>query len=191
MTNIETIINYSDQFSFCFTLARNDDQNRNLIEANKMFFELTGYTSEEVKGKNCNFLQGELTNNEHIENIRESFRLNNASFQDILNYKKDGQMFINRLIIVPINLSGQKYLIGLQNKMRDIQSIEELKTAKFLSYKDVVIDSGDVSHYINNPLAIFIGGAQVNSSELIQKSLKRIKDFIINIDDKNKYPPRD
>jgi PAS domain S-box-containing protein len=188
MNNLETIVNYSDQFSFCFTLSKNDDQNRNLIEANKNFLELTGYTLKEIKGRNCNFLQGELTSNEHIKNIRKSFSLNTASFQDILNYKKNGQMFINRLIIVPIVLGGQKYLIGLQNKMKDIDSIEDLKTVKFLSYKDVVINSADVSHYIKNPLAIFVSGAQANKPEMVQRSLERIKDFIMNIDDKDKYP---
>ena len=58
-------------------------------------------------------------------------------------------MFVNRLIILPIKFRGEKYFIGMQNEIRQIDSLDELKKIKFLSYKDIDLDQSDIAHYVN------------------------------------------
>lgn len=73
-----------------------------LIYVNEQFTALTGYTSEEVVGQNCRFLQGRDTNPETISKIRKALNRQESIKIDILNYTKSGQQFWNELNIDPI-----------------------------------------------------------------------------------------
>lgn len=186
MTTFETLIENSYKFPFCFTVAKCRDD-RKMIWVNDKFFELTGYSKEEAIGRNCNFLQGEHTDCDHITNIRESFLKEHVVFQDILNYKKNKQMFVNRLIILPIKFRGEKYFIGMQNEIRQIDSLDELKKIKFLSYKDIDLDQSDIAHYVNNPLAIFVASQNRSFQDRELYALERLNNFLMRINSKE-YP---
>jgi PAS domain S-box-containing protein len=73
-----------------------------LIYANEGFERLTGYSAEDVVGRNCRFLQGPDTDPDTIEEIREAIRTDSACTVQILNYRKDGTPFWNRLSVTPI-----------------------------------------------------------------------------------------
>ena len=62
----------------------------------------TGYPPDEVLGQNCRLLQGPGTDPKTIEAIREALRSESPITVDILNYKKDGTEFWNRLRIRPL-----------------------------------------------------------------------------------------
>ena len=66
-------------------------------------FELqTGYSAEEALGRNCRFLQGPETSPFAVEAIRQALRAETTFTIDILNYRKNGDAFVNRLRIRPI-----------------------------------------------------------------------------------------
>ncbi len=73
-----------------------------IVFANKAFQNLTGYDSSEIIGKNCRFLQGSATNPKHVEMIRAALDTEQSIDIDILNYKKSGEPFWNRLHISPV-----------------------------------------------------------------------------------------
>jgi PAS domain S-box-containing protein len=73
-----------------------------IIFANDAFLELTGYTREEVTGRNCRFLQGALTDPESVARMREAIRHCRDIQVDILNYRKDGTTFWNALYVSPV-----------------------------------------------------------------------------------------
>ncbi|MFQ0814166.1 DNA helicase [Brucella anthropi] len=73
-----------------------------IVFANKAFQTLTGYDSEEIIGKNCRFLQGPATDPRHVEMIRAALDTEQSVDIDILNYKKSGEPFWNRLHISPV-----------------------------------------------------------------------------------------
>lgn len=88
-----------------------------MIFVSDEFEDQTGYSPEEAIGRNCRFLQGPDTNPHAIEAIRQGLKAETRFTIDILNYRKDGSSFLNRLRIRPI-YGGDGILIffaGAQN----------------------------------------------------------------------------
>ena len=73
-----------------------------MVYISKEFSKHTGYSLKESLGKNCRFLQGPETDENDIEHIRIALRSKQKITIDILNYKKNGEKFWNRLRIIPI-----------------------------------------------------------------------------------------
>ena len=73
-----------------------------MIYVSEEFERQTGYSAEEALGRNCRFLQGAETNPYAVEAIRLALRAQTRFSIDILNYRKDGSIFVNRLRIRPI-----------------------------------------------------------------------------------------
>lgn len=72
-----------------------------IVYANTSFFETTGYSPEEVIGRNCRFLQGPDTDPKALEQIRHAIANKERLSLDILNYRKDGSAFWNGLFLEP------------------------------------------------------------------------------------------
>ncbi|CAM8889694.1 unnamed protein product [Rhodiola kirilowii] len=87
-----------------------------IMYASAGFFKMTGYTSKEVIGRNCRFLQGSDTDPEELAKIRETLQMGSSYCGRLLNYKKDGTSFWNLLTIAPIKDETGKILkfIGMQ-----------------------------------------------------------------------------
>lgn len=79
-----------------------------IIYASGSFLALTGYTNDEVLGRNCRFLQGPETSSEVIEQMRNALAAGWPLQHEILNYRKDGKTFWNLLRIEPLNDSAGK-----------------------------------------------------------------------------------
>ena len=73
-----------------------------MIFVSEEFEKQTGYSAEEAIGRNCRFLQGPDTNPHAVEAIRKALKAETRFTIDILNYRKDGSPFVNRLRIRPI-----------------------------------------------------------------------------------------
>lgn len=88
-----------------------------IIFASGDFEEQTGYSPQEVLGRNCRFLQGPETDPNAIEAIRHALAAKTRITIDILNYRKNGEKFWNRLRIRPVfdKKGNLKYFIGNQN----------------------------------------------------------------------------
>ena len=70
--------------------------------ANAAFCALTGYSESEVVGRNCRFLTGNLTQQAVTEQIRASIRAQRPVLADILNFRRDGSVFRNGVMITPL-----------------------------------------------------------------------------------------
>lgn len=73
-----------------------------MIYVSEEFQKQTGYSAEEALGRNCRFLQGPETDPNAVEAIRHALKAQTVFTIDILNYRKDGTPFLNRLRIRPI-----------------------------------------------------------------------------------------
>jgi PAS domain S-box-containing protein len=88
-----------------------------IIYANPAFYRITGYSDEEVIGRNCRFLQGPGTNPRHIKAIREAIETGKAIDVEIVNHRKDGSRFVNELHLSPVfGEDGEvRYILGIQH----------------------------------------------------------------------------
>lgn len=103
--------------------------NQPLIYANPAFYQVTGYTPAETIGFNCRFLQGADSDQQAVHTIREALGNEASCTVELLNYRKDGSPFWNRLSIVPIfDRDGTlTYFVGIQS---DLTAAKEAEKAR-------------------------------------------------------------
>lgn len=121
------------------TISDNRLPDNPIVYANGGFEKLTGYQIEEVLNKNCRFLQGPDTNPEKVDEIRRAVREQRECTVELLNYRKDGTPFWNRLSITPVrdDEGNVTNYIGIQSditKRKDaedalVTTARQLKTA--------------------------------------------------------------
>ncbi|KAL7083885.1 hypothetical protein ACP275_14G189400 [Erythranthe tilingii] len=87
-----------------------------IMYASSGFFTMTGYSSKEIIGRNCRFLQGPDTDQKEVDKIRTAAKTGTSYCGRLLNYKKDGTPFWNLLTITPIKDDKGKTIkfIGMQ-----------------------------------------------------------------------------
>jgi PAS domain S-box-containing protein len=98
-----------------------------LIYVNEGFEKLTGYTARDVLGKNCRFLQGSQTDHAATEEIRTAIKEQRPCVVELLNHRKDGTTFWNRLSITPVrDLTGKvTHFIGVQSDITNRKEAEK------------------------------------------------------------------
>lgn len=115
------------------TLADPDQEDMPLVYVNKAFETITGYTLAETVGKNCRFLQGNEHDQTGVNQLREAIRNKESVEVTLRNYRKNGELFYNHLLISPLFDSNGNllYFLGVQYdvtpKIRAEEEIKELK----------------------------------------------------------------
>jgi PAS domain S-box-containing protein len=111
-----------------------------IVACNSAFCDLTGYSTEEVIGRNCRFLSGPGTEPWLTEEIRRGVREHRPVLVEILNYKRSGQPFRNAVLVAPIydEHDALLYFLGSQveidrdaaspSSMRRIRAAEMIKS---------------------------------------------------------------
>ncbi len=110
-----------------FTIADARRPDRPLIYANQGFERMTGFPVAEVVGRNCRFLQGPDTDPAAAAEIRAALAEGRECVVEILNYRKDGSTFWNRLSITPVrDAAGDvSHFIGVQSDVTARRVAEE------------------------------------------------------------------
>jgi PAS domain S-box-containing protein len=73
-----------------------------IIYCNDAFMALTGYAREEIIGHNCRFLQADDRDQKAREILREAIKNGEHCRIELRNYKKNGTLFWNELIMSPV-----------------------------------------------------------------------------------------
>ncbi|XP_073118322.1 phototropin-2 isoform X6 [Elaeis guineensis] len=111
-----------------------------IMYASAGFFSMTGYSSKEIIGRNCRFLQGPDTDKMEVAKIREAVRTGKSYCGRLLNYKKDGTPFWNLLTVTPIKDDHGKVIkfIGFKGRKRSsVEKRESLVEPEILMTKEV------------------------------------------------------
>ena len=107
-----------------------------IVACNTAFLTLTGYSEEEVLGRNCRFLQGPASDRERVTDITRAVEAQSPGQFELLNYRKDGTPFWNALHIGPIyNDDGEvQYFFGSQY---DISSVVDARMAQVREHESL------------------------------------------------------
>jgi PAS domain S-box-containing protein len=73
-----------------------------IVYASPGFYALTGYTQDQVLGRNCRFLQGPATDPRAVDIIRQAIASGSDATTCLLNYKADGTPFWNQFFIAAL-----------------------------------------------------------------------------------------
>jgi len=125
-----------------------------LIYANDAFSQLTGYGRDETLDRNCRFLKGPETSPELSRKLGQAIAAGEQVEVEIVNYRKDGTKFLNRLTLAPIHDKSGKLtaFIGLQSDITfeaQRRDASEQQRAKMAALGRAM---GGVAHEINNML---------------------------------------
>ena len=97
-----------------------------LVFVNPAFERTTGYSREEVQGRNCRFLQGPDTDPEAVQAVRDALAAREHRTITLLNYRKDGSAFWNELALSPVfDASGElTHFVGIQSDVTARVAVE-------------------------------------------------------------------
>lgn len=91
-----------------------------LTFCNRASSALTGYTSEEMVGSNCRFLQGKATQSAAVRNFSRAIRDARDTYVLVTNYRKDGTAFQNLVSLRPVfSDEGYVYCAAVQAEMAE------------------------------------------------------------------------
>jgi PAS domain S-box-containing protein len=102
---IENTLKAALDSNFSSVMLTSADAGYATLYVNPAFTELTGYSYDEIVGKDPGILQGPKTDRKLLGQLRERLESGNVFHGKTVNYHKDGSEFIMEWKIFPINNS--------------------------------------------------------------------------------------
>ncbi|WP_434521240.1 PAS domain S-box protein [Halorubrum sp. AS12] len=157
---LETKTRALDEAPVGITITDPEQDDNPMVYVNDRFVEMTGYDRAESIGVNCRFLQGPDTEEASVQQLREAIDAWEPTSVELLNYRKDGTEFWNRVSVAPIRDADGTvtHWVGFQE---DITAFKQRETA--LERQNDRLDSfaSIVSHDLRNPLNVAQGRVQL------------------------------
>ncbi|TWI69268.1 PAS domain S-box-containing protein [Pseudoduganella lurida] len=143
-----------------------------IVFTNGAFLDLTGYSPDEVLGRNCRFLQGRDTDRATVEEVRTALAQHKAVAVDLLNYRKDGSSFWNGLFIGPVFDKDGALLYFFASQL-DITTrrVNEITLTQAQKMEAIGQLTAGLAHDFNNLLQVAIGNQEIALRSLANPDL--------------------
>ena len=171
-----------------------------MVFVNEAFETMSGYSHDELVGRDCRLLQGPDTDPNAVREIHEAIAAQRAIKIDLLNYRKDGSTFWNALHVSPVRGDSDdvEYFVGsmmeVTHRVEAQQRIAEQKalvdaevTARTADLEDALaaktVLAHEVDHRVKNNLTMIGALLRLQSRSLPDAGLRRnLEDMLKRID---------
>ncbi len=134
---------------------------------NTAFFKMTGYTQEEVMGRDLRFLIGPGTDPQAIERLQDRMAQHQPHEVEVKTFRKDGSWFWTQLLVMPI-FNHREELTHWVSMMRDITARKHYEQEREVLISELTQNNADLkqftfitSHNLRSPLANLTGIANL------------------------------
>ena len=114
-------------------ITRSDDNDHSIVYVNPAFVRITGYSAEEVIGREGRFLVRDDLAQRDLEEIRAALREKREGQALLRNYRKDGTQFWNELFISPVKDASGAATTHFVSVINDVS--ERVNYQKELEYQ--------------------------------------------------------
>ncbi|QLC32809.1 PAS domain S-box protein [Halarchaeum sp. CBA1220] len=137
-----------DEADVGISIADPDEPDTPLVYVNDGFERITGYDAEEVIGRNCRFLQGERTDDASVERIGDAIDAEESAVVELVNYRRDGTPFWNRLRVNPVydERGDLSHYLGFQDDVTERKRTERL----------IALLNRVLRHNLRNDMTLFL-----------------------------------
>jgi PAS domain S-box-containing protein len=146
-----------------------------IVYVNQAFERTTGYARSAVIGRNCRFLQGGETDKRAVDRLRDAVEGERDVTVDILNYRADGEPFMNRLIVAPITDPEGRviYFLGIQKELYE-EERERGGSEKLLAAVQERVQ-GDLSAILSRATTAREGGGETPDFAAMNRRIEALQ----------------
>ncbi len=152
---------------------------RRVVYASPSFLTLTGYSEDEVLGRGASFLDGPDTAPEAVAAIDRAIAEERETLVELVNYRKDGTPFWNRLTLTPVldERGRATHFVGVNTDVTEAREME-LQLLQSQKLEALGTLAGGVAHDFNNMLLVIRGYSGLLAQRLEEPSLREMAERI-------------
>lgn len=177
----ESVVEHS--FDGC-VICKHTGEKLSTVFANKAFYEITGFSYEDIEGDAPFLTFIKEQHNQLYEDLIQQLRNGNSVRRELLLFRKDGKPFWADSNFVPIQLDGEstEYHVGIfheitHRKKKEAELQDALEKAQS-SKKTKERFLGNMSHEIRTPISGVLGMTQLLQNTGLTKEQKEYVDSI-------------
>jgi PAS domain S-box-containing protein len=139
--------------------------------ANPRFCEITGYTEEEVLGKNPRVIKSNLTPSETYLDLWQTLKAGHVWRGELINRKKSGDIFVEQEVIAPVldSVGHATHYVALKE---DVTLRKQADVALQASLQEKVALLNEVHHRVKNNLQVITSLLRLEASRSTQNDTR-------------------
>jgi PAS domain S-box-containing protein len=179
-------LRYSNVMQHTVNPIQITDASGKMIYVNPAFERASGFSNEELIGRNPRILNSGRYSREFWKSVWDHITTRKVWVGEIENRRKDGSPFHTELVISPI-VDGNGHIVGFLGAHRDIteQKILEQQLVRSQKMESIGTLAAGIAHEVGNPLTSISSLVQViqrtTADEFAKDKLELIKDQINRI----------